>query len=271
MSNIGKRKTKRPLKTLERAFSKAGSGSRTDARSWIGAGRVRVNGKVVLNPDHWVDLEQDRITIDGKPLQPAAKTYILLYKPKGYLTTFRDPGGRPTVYDLTAGAGTWLFPVGRLDLDTSGLLPMTNDTAFAETVTNPDHKVPKTYQIKTATLLDDEQVERLRQGVELSDGPTRPALVHRLRDGAKRTYLEMTITEGRNRQVRRMIEAVGSKVQKLVRTAIGPVRIADLPIGKWRTLTGEEVAALSGTGRARPATSKTLNPSTSADRRKGRP
>jgi pseudouridine synthase len=244
MPQTGKLKTKRPLKTLERAFSKAGLGSRTDARSWIAAGRVRVNGKTVRNPDQWVDLKLDRITLDGKPLQPAAKTYILLYKPKGYLTTARDPDGRPTVYDLIGGAGTWLSPVGRLDLDTSGLLLMTNDTAFAETVTDPHHKVPKTYQIKAATLLDDEQIERLRQGVELSDGPTRPAVVRRLRDGAKRTYLEMTIAEGRNRQVRRMIEAVGSKVQKLVRTAIGPVRIADLPIGTWRNLTGEEVAAL---------------------------
>jgi pseudouridine synthase len=244
MPQTGKLKTKRPLKTLERAFSKAGLGSRTDARSWIAAGRVRVNGKTVRNPDQWVDLKLDRITLDGKPLQPAAKTYILLYKPKGYLTTARDPDGRPTVYDLIGGAGTWLSPVGRLDLDTSGLLLMTNDTAFAETVTDPHHKVPKTYQIKAATLLDDEQIERLRQGVELSDGPTRPAVVRRLRDGAKRTYLEMTITEGRNRQVRRMIEAVGSKVQKLVRTAIGPVHIADLPIGTWRNLAGEEVAAL---------------------------
>lgn len=271
MSGTGKRETERPLKTLERAFSKAGLGSRTDARSWIGAGRVRVNGKEIRNPDHWVDLELDRITLDGKPLQAAAKTYILLYKPKGYLTTFRDPDGRPTVYDLTAEAGTWLFPVGRLDLDTSGLLLMTNDTAFAETVASPDHKVPKTYQIKTATLLGDEQIERLRNGLELSDGPTRPAAVRHLRDGAKRTFLEMTITEGRNRQVRRMIEAVGSKVQKLVRTAIGPVRIADLPIGAWRPLTANEVAALGGgIGRKRPTTSPCY-PNTIAARRRGRP
>src|SRR6185369_3319724 len=111
----------RRLKTLERVLSKAGLGSRTDARSWIGAGRVRLNGKVLENPDHWVDLDRDRITIDGKPLRSAIKQYILLYKPKGYLTTYRDPEGRPTVYDLTTNAGTWLSPVGRLDLDTSGL------------------------------------------------------------------------------------------------------------------------------------------------------
>src|SRR5690349_5037234 len=202
---------KRPIKTLERVFSKAGVASRTDARSWIGAGRVRVNGRVVQNPDHWVDLERDRVTLDGKALRVAEKLYLLLYKPKGYLTTFRDPEGRPTVYDLIGDAGAWLSPVGRLDLDTSGLILMTNDTDFAERVTNPDHKVPKTYQFKASTLLTDEQLEQLRQGVELADGPTRPAQVKRLRDSAKYTHVEMTITEGRNRQVRRMVEAVGSK------------------------------------------------------------
>ena len=236
--------SKRPLKTLERVFSKAGRGSRTDARSWIGAGRVRVNGKVVQNPDHWVDLERDRVTLDGKPLRPSAKTYLLLYKPAGYLTTYRDPEGRPTVYDLTADAGAWLSPVGRLDLETSGLLLMTNDTAFAERIMNPEHKVPKTYQVKASTLISDEQIERLRRGVELSDGPTRPAEVRRLRDSAKYSFLEITITEGRNRQVRRMMEAIDSKALKLVRTAIGPIRIGDLPIGKWRRLTGEEIAAM---------------------------
>lgn len=235
----------RPLKTLERVFSKAGVASRTDARSWIGAGRVRVNGKVVQNPDHWVDLERDRVTLDGKRLNAVEKIYSLLYKPTGYLTTFRDPEGRPTVYDLIGDAGAWLSPVGRLDLDTSGLIVMTNDTDFAERLTNPDHKVPKTYQLKASTLLSDDQLEQLRQGVELSDGRTRPAQVTRLRDSAKYTHLEMTITEGRNRQVRRMIEAVGGKVLKLVRTAIGPIRIGDLQIGKWRKLTEDEFVSLS--------------------------
>jgi 23S rRNA pseudouridine2605 synthase len=236
----------RPLKTLDRVFSKAGLGSRTDARVWIGAGRVRVNGKVMADPDQWVDLERDRVTLDSKPIEAARPAYILLYKPKGFLTTWRDPHGRPTIYDLAADAGTWLSPVGRLDLDTSGLLLLTNDTAFAEHVTNPGHKVPKTYEVKAGTLLTDEQLERLRTGVELSDGPTRPALIRRLRDGPKHTHLEITIAEGRNRQVRRMLEAVGSKVSKLVRTAIGPIRIGELPIGKWRPLTAEEVRQLSG-------------------------
>jgi 23S rRNA pseudouridine2605 synthase len=233
------------LKTLERVFSKSGLGSRTDARSWIGKGKIRVNGKVIQNPDHWVDLDRDRITFEGKPLRAVEKAYVLLYKPKGYLTTYRDPEGRPTVYDLTGDAGTWLSPVGRLDMDTSGLLLLTNDTGLAERITNPEHKVAKTYHVKASTLLSDDQLDQLRHGVELSDGPTRPAVVTRVRDAAKYTFLEITITEGRNRQVRRMLEAVGSKVLKLVRVAIGPIRIGDLPIGKWRHLTAAEVRGLS--------------------------
>ena len=244
MNNRTDRAGKRPIKTLERVFSKAGIGSRTDARNWIINGRVRVNGQIVISPDHWVDLERDRVSLDGKPLRAVAKTYVLLYKPKGYLTTYRDPAGRPTVYDLVGDAGAWLSPVGRLDLDTSGLLLLTNDTALAERITNPEHKVAKTYQIKAATLLSDAQIEQLRRGVELSDGATRPAQVQRLRDGPKHTFLEMTITEGRNRQVRRMIEAVGSIVLKLVRTAIGTIRIGELEIGKWRNLTAQEVREL---------------------------
>ena len=234
----------RPLKTLERVLSKAGLGSRTEARSWIGAGRVRVNGRVVETPDRWVDIERDRVTLDGHPVHGAKKIYLLLYKPKGYITTYTDPQGRPTVYDLVRDAGVWVVPVGRLDLDTTGLLIMTNDTEFAERLTNPEYKVPKTYQAKCADRLSDEQIARLREGVELSDGPTRPALAERLRDSGKYTHIVLTIGEGRNRQVRRMVEAIGSKVIKLVRVAIGPVRIGDLQIGKWRHLTEGEVRAL---------------------------
>ena len=235
---------RRPLKTLERILSNAGLGSRTEARSRIGAGRVRVNGRVVETPDHWVDLERDRVTLDGHPVRGAKKVYLLLYKPKGYMTTYTDPQGRPTVYDLVRDAGLWVVPVGRLDLDTTGLLIMTNDTEFAERLTNPEYKVPKTYQAKCADRLSDEQIARLRDGVELKDGPTRPALVERLRDSGKYTHIELTIGEGRNRQVRRMVEAIGSNVIKLLRVAIGPVRIGDLQIGKWRHLTEGEVRAL---------------------------
>jgi 23S rRNA pseudouridine2605 synthase len=236
----------RPLKTLERVISKAGLGSRTEARRWIAASRVCVNGKTIQTPDYWVDFARDKVTLDGKPLRAGRKIYLLLYKPKGYLTTYKDPEGRPTVYDLISGVGAWVSPVGRLDLDTSGLLIFTNDTQFAERLTNPEHKIPKTYQVKAATLLTDDQLDHLRQGVTLADGPTRAALVKRLRDSAKHTVIEVTLTEGRNRQVRRMLEAVDSRVLKLVRTAIGPVRIGELPIGKHRPLTEQEIEILAG-------------------------
>lgn len=235
---------KRPLKTLERVLSKAGLGSRTDARKWIGAGRVRVNGKLIQTPDHWVDFEKDEVTLDGKPVRAGKKIYLLLYKPKGYITSYRDPQGRPTVYDLVQEAGQWVVPVGRLDQDTSGLLLLTNDTRFAEQVTNPQYKVPKTYLVKTSTLLSESKLEQLRNGVTLSDGPTQPAIVNRIRDSAKYTFIEITISEGRNRQVRRMIEASGSKVLKLVRTKIGGLEIGGLPIGKYRELSQAEVNLL---------------------------
>jgi 23S rRNA pseudouridine2605 synthase len=251
---------KRPLKTLERVLSKAGLGSRTDARKWIGAGRVKVNGKLIQTPDHWVDLERDAVTLDGQPIRARKKIYLLLYKPKGYITTYKDPDGRPTVYDLIPDLGQWVVTVGRLDQDSSGLQLLTNDTRFAERVTNPEYKVHKTYLVKASTLLSDEQLEQLRSGVLLNDGPTKPAVVTRVRDSARSTFVEITIREGRNRQVRRMIEAIGSRVLKLVRTEIGGLRIGDLPIGKYRQLTAAEVDQLTparpGLGTPQPAAAR---------------
>ncbi len=206
---------------------------------------MRVNGRVVENPDLWIDFERDRILFDGKPLRAKERIYILLYKPAGYITTFKDPDGRPTVYDLIADIDGFVSPVGRLDLDTSGLLIFTNDTQFAERLTNPDHRVAKTYLVKCASLVSDDALEQLRRGVELSDGPTSPAVVKRVRDSAKYSHIEIAIAEGRNRQVRRMIEAIGSKVLKLVRTGIGGVRIGDLKIGSWRPLTAGEIDSLT--------------------------
>ncbi len=236
--------TKRPLKTLERVLSKAGTGSRTEARRWIAAGRVAVNGRVVRDPDAWVDLERDHVAFDGKPLRREAPLYLLMYKPKGYLTTYRDPQGRPTIYDLLPEGTPYVSPVGRLDLDTSGLLILTNDTQLAERLTNPDYHVPKTYLVKASRHLGDDDLDALRRGVELRDGPTRPAAVTRLRESGGKTVFEITITEGRNRQVRRMVEALEAKVLKLVRVAIGSIRIGELPIGKVRALTAEEIRQL---------------------------
>ncbi|MCU0227731.1 MAG: pseudouridine synthase [Bryobacterales bacterium] len=231
-------------KTLDRVLSRAGVGSRTVAANWIREGRVRVNGRIERNPEAWVHPTEDRMLLDGRLLRPEDRVYMLLYKPKGYLCTRQDPQGRPTIYELLAGVKSWVFNVGRLDLDTSGLLILTNDTELGELLTNPVYKVIKTYLVKANTLLTDEQLQRLRDGVELADGPTLPAVVRRVRDSGKYTHLEIQIHEGRNRQVRRMVEAIGAKVLKLVRTAIGPIEIAGLEIGKHRPLANEQVQAL---------------------------
>jgi pseudouridine synthase len=246
-----RRVAKRSLKTLERVISKAGLGSRSEARRWIRARRVTVNGRIVENPDHWVDFDRDRVRFDDRPLERRERLYVLLNKPTGYLTTYKDPEGRPTVYDLIEDVGTFVSPVGRLDLDTSGLLLLTNDHRFAEHVTSPDSHVPKTYLVTTSAVLSDAQLQHLRGGVELKDGPTRSATVSRVRDSARHSHIEITLTEGRNRQVRRMIEALGARVLKLVRVKIGPVGIGALRSGTWRPLTPDEIAALTGVRRRR--------------------
>jgi pseudouridine synthase len=233
-------------KTLERALSRAGVGSRTDARGWIAAGRVTVNGKVTLNPDLWVDLNRDRVRLDRKPLVARERVYLMLHKPTGYVTTYRDPDGRPTVYDLIKAVRTFVSPVGRLDLDTSGVLLMTNDTDVAERVTNPASHLPKTYLVTASRVLGDDDLQRLRAGVVLRDGPTRPARVRRIGNPGGKTALEITLTEGRNRQVRRMIEAVGARVVALTRIKVGPIALGDLPPGKWRMLQRAEISSLIG-------------------------
>lgn len=238
--------TRRPPKTLERVLSKAGYGSRTEARQWIAAGRVAVGGRVVLDPDAWIDPGRDLVELDGRPLERAAKVYLLLNKPTGYLTTYDDPAGRPTVYGLLPPGTPWVFPAGRLDLDTSGLLVLTNDAVFAERLTDPAHQVPKTYRVKASRFLSDAELARLAGGVALADGPTRPAAVARLRNPGGRTVFEIVLREGRNRQVRRMVEALGAKVTTLQRVAIGAIAIGELPLGETRALSAAEIRELGG-------------------------
>lgn len=231
-------------RTLDRLLSKAGAGSRTDAARLIRAGRVSVNGRAVRDPEAWVLPDQDRVLLDGRPLRAPRREYLVLSKPKGVMTTARDPQGRRTVFDLLPQREGHLFTVGRLDLDTSGLLLLTNDSDFAEKLTNPEHGVPKTYLVKASTRLDENQLQALRDGVELADGPTLPAEVVKLREPGGRTVFELTIREGRNRQVRRMLEAVGSKVLKLVRVRIGPLSLDAMQPGEWRELSPQEVSGL---------------------------
>ncbi len=231
--------------TLDRVLSRYGLASRTVAREAIQAGRLKVNGCVVRDPNRWVTPGQEVIQLDGQRLKPTRKVYLLFYKPKGVITSHGDPQARKTVYDYLGEEGRWLFPVGRLDKDTSGLLLLTNDTDFADFVTKPDSQIPKTYLVKTNGLISDEVVARLNAGVEMKRGDrAEPVSVRRVEDRGKYTWLEVVLTEGKNRELRRMIEAVGFKVLKLVRTRIGLLTLEGLEVGKWRTLTAAEVAAI---------------------------
>ncbi len=225
-------------KTLDRVISQAGIGSRTEARAWITAGRVQVNGKIVRNAEEWIAPGKDKVRLDGKPLESADPIYVLLYKPKGYVTAYRDPDGRPTVYDLLKGVTGFVGTVGRLDLDSSGLLLLTNDHALADRLTSPEYHVQKEYLVKAATLLTDEQLEAMRQS---SEGVVK---VDRTRESEKHTHLRVILTEGKNRQVRRMVEDAGSHVLKLVRIRIGPLTIGDLLPGAYRRLAPNEVQQL---------------------------
>ncbi len=163
------------------------------------------------------------------------------------ITSHGDPSGRKTVYDYLEGKLPWVFPVGRLDKDTSGALLLTNNTAFGDFVTNPGSGIPKTYLVKLNELLDEETLARLNAGVQMKRGDwARPLSVRRVEDRGKYTWLEVVLTEGKNREVRRMVEAVGCKVLKLVRTRIGPLTLEGLQVGKWRALAPKEVAAVRG-------------------------
>jgi 23S rRNA pseudouridine2605 synthase len=233
--------------TLDRVLSRFGIASRTASLGFIRAGRLKVNGKVERDPDRWVWPERDVVHLDGKRLRPVPQTYLLLYKPKGVITSHGDPDGRKTIYDLLGASGRWVAPVGRLDKDTSGLLLLTNDTEFGHAVLSPESQVPKTYMAKVNALLSNEVIAQLAQGVEMKRGDwARPRSVRRLGDRGKYTWLEVVLTEGKNREVRRMIEAVGFKVLKLVRIRIGPLTLQGLEVGKWRVLTPQEIHSLSG-------------------------
>ncbi len=233
-------------KTLDRALSRAGVMSRKQAEQAIRDGRVRVNGLRERDPAFWVDLSRDDVRVDEQPLARWQPLYLALHKPAGLVTTRDDEHGRGTVYELLKQVPAWIAPVGRLDKETSGLLLFTNDTDLAEHVMNPASSLWKTYEVLARGELDDATLARLASGVTLDDGLTREARVRLLAREAATTRLALSIHEGRNRQVRRMLEAVGSHVLALHRTAIGPVSIGDLAPGAHRKLRPHEVRALRG-------------------------
>jgi 23S rRNA pseudouridine2605 synthase len=231
-------------KTLDRILSRAGTCSRAQAQVAIRDGRVQVNGRTVREPETWIDLARDRVHFDGAPLMAQAKEVWLLHKPTGYVTTARDEHERTTVYALLPADVSWLAPVGRLDQDSSGLLLFTNDSDLAHAISAPASKLPKTYVVRVRGLVRDDAIAALRNGVMLQDGPTLPAEVRRLDDDGRSTRLQIVLVEGRNRQIRRMIAAIGSRVHTLHRTRIGPIELGDAPEGGCRRLSPDETRAL---------------------------
>ena len=243
----------RQTRTLDRLLSRAGVCSRTAAQRAIAEGRVQVNGRVVRDPEQWIDAGRDVVQFDGTEVRERQKEVWLLHKPTGYVTTASDERGRATVYELLPQDHTWLAPIGRLDRDTSGLLLFTNDSDLGDAITAPASKLPKTYVARCRGRLRDDAIAALAAGVTLRDGPTLPAQVRRVvvaadeaaTDAAERTTtLELVLVEGRNRQVRRMLEAIGSEVLTLHRARIGPLELGDLPLGQARPATPGELAAL---------------------------
>jgi 23S rRNA pseudouridine2605 synthase len=259
----------KPIMTLDRVLSRFGWASRTASRQIIVAGRLKVNGRTVRDPDVWVSPDRDVLQLDGNRLKPARKRYLLFYKPKGVITSHGDPAGRATIYQYLGEDNKWVAPVGRLDKDSSGLLLLTNDTKFAAFIMSPESKVPKSYIVKTNSLLSDQVIADLNAGVEMKRGDlARPLSVRRREDRGKYTWLEVVLTEGKNREVRRMVEAVGFKVLKLVRTRIGSLTLERLEVGKWRELSPAEVAALR---RGSELAGSSRHSNTSSERRDASP
>jgi 23S rRNA pseudouridine2605 synthase len=233
---------------LARVLSKQGWCSRTVAADWIRDGRVRVDGRIVRDPEFPTIAGRHVIRVDGgEAPAPARRAYVALNKPRGLVTTARDEHGRDTVYRCFEGAGLgWIAPVGRLDKASEGLLLFTNDPQWAARITAPGSGPDKTYHVQVDRIPDDATLAALRAGVEVEGGRLAAASVALLRAGAKHAWLEIVLDEGRNRQIRRLLAAFGIGVLRLVRVAIGPLALGELPKGQWRELGAEEVAALRG-------------------------
>jgi 23S rRNA pseudouridine2605 synthase len=230
---------------LQKIIAAAGITSRRAAEELIAEGRVRLNGKVVTELGTKADASKDHIKVDGKLINPKQPpTYIMLNKPVGFVTTMSDPEGRPTVQDLLKGVKVRVYPVGRLDYNTEGLLLLTNDGDFAHLITHPKHEFPKTYLAKVKGVVDDNFLSELERGIYLDDGKTAPAKIKKVRKEAANSWLEITIHEGRKRQVRRMFDRVGHSVIKLKRIRTGNLSLGDLPEGAYRFLTPIEVKGL---------------------------
>ena len=242
-----------PRTGLARALSKLGFCSRSQARQLIIAGRVRINGQRCLNPASWLDPERDRIEVDAQPVGRAQKVYLMLNKPRGLVTSAADEHGRPTVFECLQGLETGaLSPVGRLDKASEGLLLFTNDTRWAAEISRPSSHVEKIYHVQINCVADEELAEVIRKGVVLDHDLFAAKRVKILRHGSRNSWLEIVLTEGKNRHIRRLLSALHIEVLQLVRIAVGPLELGNLPKGKFRHLTEQEVRMLVANQRRTP-------------------
>src|SRR5665213_2759725 len=233
------------MERLQKILSRAGTASRRAAEQLMLEGRVKVNGATIRELGTKADAGHDDIRVDGRRVKSAEQPrYLLLNKPRGYMTTRSDPERRPTVIDLLRGIHEYVYPVGRLDFDSEGLLILTNDGDLAARLTHPSHGVPRVYEARVLGVPDRHDLDRLHRGIPIEGRRTEPAEIEVLSEKAGHATLRVTIREGRNRQVRKMCESIGHPVTELRRVAIGPIRDSKLKLGAWRELTGEEVARL---------------------------
>lgn len=246
------------MERLQKVLAQAGIASRRKCEEYITSGRVTVNDKQVTELGTKVDPDTDVILVDGKPIRRQSKLYLMLNKPKGVITSSKDPEGRKVVTDFLPGIKERVYPVGRLDYDTEGLLILTNDGEFANLMTHPKHHIPRTYHATVKGTIHGSVLDKLKSGVKLDDGMTAPAEAdyHDINPEKNETIISITIYEGRNRQVRRMFEAVNHPVIRLKRVMFGSVGLMGLPRGKYRKLTPEEIKALKADAEAAVSATK---------------
>jgi len=239
------KKNDRDSERLNKIIARAGMASRRRADELISSGRVSVNGRIVTQSGSRAVWGVDTIAIDDQRLpDPPKKVYLLLNKPFGYVCTLHDPQGRPIVRDLLGDLRERVYPVGRLDFDTRGLLILTNDGELAFRLTHPRFQVPRTYKVLVEGSIASQSLKKLRTGIMLDDGPTSPARVRMLERKQGRSLVRITVFEGRSREIRRMFEAVGHKTIQLIRTGYGSLSLGTLKVGRYRHLTEEEVKSL---------------------------
>jgi 23S rRNA pseudouridine2605 synthase len=230
---------------INRFLASAGLGSRRKVEELILQGRVSVNGQPVRDLGRKIDPERDRVRVGGRVVRPPRRVYyIVLHKPVNVLTTSKDPGDRRTIYDFLRGAPSPLFPVGRLDRMSEGLLLLTNDGPLAHRLAHPRYEVERVYRLRVAGEIDDATVRRFRRGIRFGGRPAKPREVTLVHQGRKSTSLEIVLVEGRNREIRRICEELGLRVERLVRIKFGPLSLRGLPVGEWRQLGEKEADGL---------------------------